>query len=496
MTESKTIMQELGDLCQEIYGKSYHEVFDFGEFTDEELKEQKAMLLRKLEIKSNFDLKTAEVHEKEGKSDEDFFSLWDKLWDMRIESQPVMKEIYALVALSQIFKKTKIFRGSVEEDIRIHSCIIMPSGTGKSEGNDFLYQFAIRNGKKYYSIERFSDAILTGSIKRGILERNNSKGFKEGDAGWKDPTTPSVLVVNDYVVSDEGESILKSSKQTEGAQRLLQKTMNRFGSEGNLLTNNLVDGDVEARPDCSIAITSYYLDEFKDTLLERGLLQRMIVYIQEESEERRTKIIDRIISDIASFDTVKDEAFADIQERKELVDELYNKMVKEVTRLKRVHQDTEYVVMMSESKEILRHSIEELRNIMPMLVGQKQIWESMISRLTVNILKISAIYALADGRDYITAKDTQKASAIMMETMRSVAFFLKDNVQTKLDHRAVQVYNRLKSKKAGYMLYEQEWVEYLIKELGFSEPNARTLLKNYVDNGRITVRSDKKMVLS
>ena len=57
--------------------------------------------------------------------------------------------------------------------------------------------------------------------------------------------------------------------------------------------------------------------------------------------------------------------------------------------------------MMDESKPILRNSIDELRNIMPMLVGQKQIWESMISRLTVNILKISAIYALADGREVI-----------------------------------------------------------------------------------------------
>lgn len=494
---NKTLMQELGELCLEIYGKSYHDVFDFGEYSDEELYDQRAMLLRKKEIKEGLNLETTvEKATKSKKNGDNFFTLWNRLWDMRIESQPVMREIYSVLALSQVFKKTKIFRGSIEEDIRIHACIIMPSGTGKSEGNDFLYQFSKRNGKKYYSIERFTDAILTGSIKRGILERNTSKGYKEGDAGWKDPTTPSVLTTNDYVVSDEGESILKSSKQTEGAQRLLQKAMNRFGSEGNLLTNNLVDGEVEARPDCSIAITSYYLDEFKDTLLERGLLQRMIVYIQEEDELRRTKIIDRIIGDIASFETDKDEAYADILVRKEKSDEYYQALTEEVNRLKKIHKDTEYVVMMKESKEILRESIDELRNIMPMLVGQKQIWESMISRLTVNILKISAIYALADGRDYINADDTKRASALMMETMRSVAFFLKDNVQTKLDNRAIQVYARLKAKKGGYFLDDHEWIEYLTKEMGFSEPNAKSLIKNFVDNGKMVVRPDKKLVLA
>jgi len=496
-TETKTIMQELADLCQEIYEKSYHDVFDFGEYSDEELQEQKAMLLRKKELLANLHLETIveqkEIPEPNG---EDFFTLWNRLWDMRIESQPVLREIYSVVALSQIFKKVKIYRGSVEEDIRVHSCVIMPSGTGKSEGNDFLYQFAMRNGKKYYSIERFTDAILTGSIKRGILDRNTSKGLKEGDIGWKDPTTPSVLTTYDYVVSDEGESILKSSRQTEGAQRLLQKAMNRYGSEGNLLTNNLVDGEITARPDCSIAITSYYLDEFKDTLLERGLLQRMIVYIQEENEDRRTKIIDRIIDDIASFTDNKDEAYAEIFERKDLVDGYYAHLVAEVNRLKKIHQDTEYVVMMDESKPILRNSIDELRNIMPMLVGQKQIWESMISRLTVNILKISAIYALADGRDYIMAKDTTKASSLMMETMRSVAFFLKDNVQTKMDNRTVQVHARLKAKKGGYFLSEKEWVEYLVKEMGFSEQQGKILIKNFIDNGKMSYRADKKLVLS
>lgn len=494
---AKTLMEEVNDLCFELYGKSHHEVFDFGEFTETELKEQKAMLLRKLEIKHGLNLETTEEKPiPKKKNGESFFDVWNRLWDMRIESQPVMREIYSVLALSQVFKKIKIYRGSIEEDIRVHVCAIMPSGTGKSEANDFLYQFAVRNGKKYYSIERFTDAILTGSIKRNVQDRNVAKGYKEGDAGWKDPSTPSVLTAYDYVVSDEGESILKSSKQTEGAQRLLQKAMNRFGSEGNLLTNNLIDGEVSARPDCSIAITSYYLDEFKDTLLERGLMQRMIVYIQEEDAERRTRIIDRIIGDIASFETDKSEAYLDIEQKKEKSDKLYAIMVDEINRLKKLHKDTEYVVMMKESKPVLRASIDQLRDIIPMLVGQKQIWESMISRLTVNILKISAIYALADGRDYINAEDTKKASALMLETMRSVAFFLKDNVQTKLDNKAIQAHHRLKAKKGGYFLSESEWVAYLMKEMGYSEPNAKNLIKNLLDNGKMTTRADKKMVIS
>ncbi len=494
---SKTLFEEVNDLCLTIFGKSHHEVFDFGEFTDEELKEQKEMLLRKQQIKEVFDVEKDNFADQERIEDgNDFFDIWRKLWNARIESQPVLREIYALVALSQIFKDVKIFRGGVEEDIRLHACAIMPSGTGKSEGNDFLYQFSVRTGKKYYSIERFTDAILTGSIRRNVMDRNVAKGYKEGDKEWRDPYTPSVLTVHDYVVSDEGESILKSTKATEGAQRLLQKAMNRYGSEGNILTNNLIDGAVEAKPNCSIVITSYYLDDFRETLLHRGLLQRMIVYIQEEDEERRTKIIDRIIADIASFKSDKSEAYSIIDEKKSASNELYARLVAETNALRKFHGDTNHVIMQDDAKIVLRSSIDELRNIMPMLVGQKQIWESMISRLTVNILKISAVYALTNYRDYISEDDAKKASALMLETMRSVAFFLKDNVQTRLDSKALQLYNKLKAKKVGHFMTMDEWIAYLVESHGFTQPKATVLIRNFADNGKLNLRPDGRMMLS
>jgi len=84
----------------------------------------------------------------------------------------------------------------------------------------------------------------------------------------------------------------------------------------------------------------------------------------------------------------------------------------------------------------------------------------------------------------------------MMETMRSVAFFLKDNVQTKMDNSTVQVHARLKDKKGGYFLSEKEWVEYLVKEMGFSEQQGKILIKNFIDNGKMSYRADKKLVLS
>lgn len=494
MDRKKSLFEQVNELCLKIYGKPHQEVFDYGEFTDEELDEQKEMLLKKKRIMDKFQpekINGTKVPEES----KDFFDTWRKLWDMRIESQPIMREIYALVALSQVFRDIHIFRGGIEEDIRIHSTVIMPSGTGKSEGNDFLYQFSSRVNKKYYSIERFTDAILTGSIKRNVMDRNVAKGYKEGDEGYRDPYSPSVLTVNDYVVSDEGESILKSTKATEGAQRLLQKAMNRFGSEGNILTNNLIDGSVEARPNCSIAITSYYLDDFRETLLHRGLLQRMVVYIQDENEDRRTKIINRIIGDIASFKDNKEEAFKSIDEKKERMEKLYADLVSETSRLKNLHSETKYVLMHESAKTVMADSIKELRNLMPMLVGQKQIWESMISRLTVNILKISAIYALAAGRDFISAEDAQKASALMLETMRSVAFFLKDNVQTRMDSKAIRIYNSLKSKFVGFMKKEEEWKAVIMEQYGFSEPNANTLIKNFIDSGKFEKRIDGTYIL-
>lgn len=481
-----SLIDELNALCLEVYGKEYHEVFGFFEYTEEELLQQKKFLLRKKKFK-----------EKTKKSEKErrFLTIWRELWDTWIEAQPILRELYALVAVSQLLKHIKIYRG-VEEDIRIHVCAIMPSGIGKSDANDILAKFAKAAGLSYYSVDRYNDAVLTGSIDKQAIDHNIKHKLKKGDEGWIDPYSPSILETNDFIVYDEGENILKPTQATEGAQRLLQKAMNRYGSEGNKITNTLVGYKVESYPSCSVVITSYYLDEFKETLLHRGLLQRMIVYIQEESEERRSRIINRIIEEIPKFEDDVRDAEAMVEAKKKKTKKLMRELKREIKKLQESHKSTKYVYMKKGAEEVLKNCIEELRNIMPFLIGQKQIWESMVSRLTINMLKVSAIYALLDYRNYITAEDAEEAAKLLMETMKTVAFFLKENVKTEVDVKTMGILAALRKKALGERKTFDEWVDLLVKSFNYSREKAKLIVKNLEENGKFkVVKKDKSKVL-
>lgn len=483
-----SLIDELNQLCLEIYGKEYHEVFGFFEYNEEDLLQQKQFLLQKKKFKEK--AQKAKTETKRG-----FLKIWRELWDTWIEAQPILRELYALAAVSQLLKHVKIYRG-VEEDIRIHVCAIMPSGIGKSDANDILARFAKIASLKYYSVDRYNDAVLTGSIDKQAIEHNIKHKLKKGDEGWIDPHCPSILEVNDFIVYDEGENILKPTQATEGAQRILQKAMNRYKSEGNKITNTLVGYKVESYPLCSVVITSYYLDDFKETLLHRGLLQRMIVYIQEECEERRSRIINRIIDEIPKFDGDVRDAVAIVEAKNKKTKKLLKELRKEVQKLREAHKKTKYVYMKKGAEKVLLDCIEELRNIMPFLIGQKQIWESMVSRLAINILKVSAIYALLDYRNYMTAEDAEEAAKLLMETMKTVAFFLKENIKTEVDLKTMNILAALRKKALGERKTFEGWVDLLVKEFNFSREKAVMVVKNLEENQRFkVVKTDKSKLL-
>ena len=480
----KELLKEVTDLCRQVYGREFHEVFGF-DITKEDLEKWKQYLLKKQQLKK------ATIKNRK------FFNLWRKYWNTKIVAQPILCDLYALCFVSQLLKHVKIYRG-FEEDLRIHLCIIAPSGMGKTEGNNLLAEIVKSLRKpnlKYKSVERYTDAVLTGSYDKQAIEHNIKHNLKPGDDDYKDPYKPSILVSNDFVVYDEGENILKTSSSTEGAQRILQKAMNRHGSEGNYISNELISHSVGDYPNCSVIITSYYLSEFKETLLHRGLLQRMIVYICGEDESKRDEIIRNIIYTIPDFDKNPDEAFTKLEKMKADEKRYLKALKNEIRKLYKYHQETKYVVIKRDAKDILKKYIDELRNIMPFLTGQKQIWESMVSRLTNNSLKVAAIYALLDYRNYIDKNDIEEAAKLLMETMKTLAIFIKENVKTELDVKTMRYYQFIKREFAGEKMTKDEWIKRVAKHYSLSEQSAGQIIECLKENGKFKIHQDGTMII-
>ena len=472
-------LTEANKLCQELYKQSYHEIYGF-DASEDELEQHLKILKRK----HNFANKNSEKVDEQS----NFLVYWRTYWNSVVVQQPLLCELYAICGMSQVLKDIKIIRGGgAEEDIRVHVCSIMPSGTGKSEANDVLLKFAKMMNLSYGIVDRYNDAVLVGSVDKAAVEYNAKKGYKSSDSEWRNEDEKGILRNCDIVLFDEGENILKTTPMTEGAQRYLQKAMNRYGSEGNNITNTLVGHQIGGYPNCSIVITSYYLQEFQETLLERGLLQRMIVCIQEEDFDRRTSIIDSIYDNLPSFADNIDEATTKIENMRDRRDKLINDIKIEAQEIRLYHnQNGTYALAIREdAKKAMKEGVFELRNLMPFQMGQKQIWESMITRMSINQLKVAAIHALINRRKYISESDARYASNLLLNTMRTLGFFLKDNVVTKMDQKSSGLSGRLKKSHTGEFHTEKDWINIITDEYATSPESARSYFRIMVESKKM-----------
>ncbi len=492
MTEQE-LMVLLNKMTNEAYNKDYYEVYGFEPTPKDELIDLYFLLKEKIDIKEYTDVS-------EGKPGErNFFDIWFELWDHRITSQDECKVLYGLCAVSQIFRHIKTKR-NIEDDLRIHLCVIMPTATGKSEGNSMLIEFCKITEMKYSQPEEYSPATLIGSFDKNIHEMNIAEEQFENDPEkyphWRDPVKHGMLSDSNFVIFDEGENILHTTNRTEGAQRILQHAMNRHGSETNKVTNKLVAAEVEVFPNCNIAITSYYQDHFKETLLNRGLLQRTLIFFKNESDVRRDEIRDFMVDKMVEigYDETVEDGIDKINTNKKYEEDLFNELKNEVTKLRARHAGTEYVMLRKGVKDRLKYHMHQLQDVIPnMSPYQVEIWETMISRLTPSMLKIAALYALVDYREVIEIKDVDKAAQILMKTMQSIAFFMLSKITPhKATDGYISIYTQLAVDHKHQKKSETEWIDTIINLAGISPNSAKKLYKELKADKKIQPRIDAK----
>lgn len=504
--EFKKMLKEAGERCRELYGKELGEIYSEIPISLDNIEEIHESLGRMLEAKrkseeiikirpvkpfipsaSMDDFLHGPLLNSQNKDGKILIDYWREKWNNAIINQDVPCDLYCLAFLSQIFRDVTIYRGTTREDLRLHICLIMPSGTGKSEGTNILCELAEKVGLNYTIIVRYTGAILAGSIDSKAIDSNIKKKLVPGMEGYLDPKKPSVLEKFNFACFDEGEAILKSTTTTEDAQRILQQAMNRHGSAANTISNDLVGGTITSNPNSSVIITSYYLQEFKETLLNRGLLQRMIVYIQEESNARRIDITNKIIDEIPSYTNDISEAYAKQEELEARNERINQSIINEVARLREYHKDTKTIVVNEAVKDIIRESVESLRNNMPYLTYQNDIWQSMISRLTVNVVKISAIFALMNYRTSIEEWDARAATNLLMKTMETVGFFLKKNITKDISKKVTYYYGQLHASKYYAMVHTtKDWEKIFEMQFNTSSEQAKLIFRLLVEHRKLT----------
>jgi len=230
--------------------------------------------------------------------------LFRKLFDGSVFEQPTFRDISFYFLFAQfLFKKygIKVIKAGKERDLRLHATIIAASGTGKSTMNDFVGMMGEKMGLTYTIPHIYNDVSAIGTYSFELEQRNKDKKLQPDDERYIPPETYGYLYQNDLVIFDEGENVLRATKKTEWMQMTLQRVANVYKTPTNWIENDKVRGNLGYHAACSFFITSYHLNEFRETLLKKGLLQRTIVFIDENVQEKREKIMDMQIDSFESL---------------------------------------------------------------------------------------------------------------------------------------------------------------------------------------------------
>lgn len=489
--KEQDLIKILNDMTNVVYEKDFYQVFDCDMLTIDDQINDYNILKTKYQVK--FGISDVGVDTEPG--DRNFMDIWSEIWNARIIGQDIPCTLYGLCAISQIFDNDISTERGTGDDIRIHLCMIMPTASGKSEGNNMLIDFCRLVGITYALPEEFSPATLIGTVNKSIIDSNiAAKAFTKDHEDWRDPEQIGILGTKDFLIFDEGENILHTTPRTEGAQRILQHAMNRHGSATNVVTNELVNGKIEVFPNCNIVITSYYMNQFKETLLNRGLLQRMIIYFRAENDINRNVIRDFIYDsmvEIKEGESIED-GMQKIKTKKEREEELAEELKREVSKLRARHANTKFLVLQEGTKDRFKFHTHQLQKIVPnMTPYQRNIWESMISRIAPTFIKLSAIYALMNYRVEIVPKDADNAAKLLMETMQSIAFFMLSKIPANTKTEGyVPVYNKLKHNYKNKKFDDSEWLNIMVTTFGVSLNNAKKLIEDLKANGKLVARID------
>jgi len=217
--------------------------------------------------------------------------------------------------LGQVVKDlVQIPYGYVSEDTRIHVCWIQNARSGKSVLNDFLSEIANEtwklieeySGPDYdvfttFDVIEFTDAALVANYKE---IPNTNFGEREGEAETEWIEVKGAIEGNGLLLFDEFESsgIFKNMPNKASMITYFQRLMNSLTTDGYLI-KKVLTGKPTATTRCqrSVWATTYPPEQLTKTIAEKGVLQRMFLYVRVVPEEIRNKMKGSIISGLGSI---------------------------------------------------------------------------------------------------------------------------------------------------------------------------------------------------
>jgi len=349
--------------------------------------------------------------------------------------------------LGQIVKdKVIIVRGKGREDTRVPILWLQTSGTGKTELFNFYGPiaekvFEILNTKYGYEydifdITDFTDAALIGSMKqeRQVTEDENGNPMTT----FVDVQTKGALEGSGLMVFDEFEysGVFKQSQHKENVIVYLNKLMNTLHGNNYVIKKKLKDGDSPIICDCrrSPYATSYIPKGLTTVIAEKGVLQRMLIYIYEVPQEIQDEIRETLLMEVGhEIDqqmpiTRYANAFIKIYET---LDERYEEVGENPKKVIKYSEDFNDALVREyhSMRDYVSHSRPEVFEV----AG------NFITRLNNHMIRLAVLCCIAESpgiedkskRFICTPKHITQASSLIRHCYKSLVSWLDDALRVE-----------------------------------------------------------------
>lgn len=337
----------------------------------------------------------------------------------------------------------QITGGRRKDDTRVHFLWMQTSGTGKTEMYNFIgpvakltfeminatYEDSLPTPFDVFDVKDITDAALIGSIdmQDTLVEQENGPPLRE-----KVPIhLKGALEGSGLCVYDEFEysGVFKQSQHKENVIMYLNTFMNSIHGENYIITKKLKDGDepIECKCQRGIYATTYIPKDLTKVIAEKGVMQRMLIYIWEVPQSIQDEIREGIIDEVGTYV----DAERPIKQYANNFLIIYDLLKKRFDEVDGVARNT--VVFSDEYRAALRNEWLAMRNFVSNSRPEVlDIAGNFITRLLGTLTRISVLCCIAEApsisdeskRYIVTAKNARQASSLVRQCYKSLVSWL------------------------------------------------------------------------
>ena len=332
------------------------------------------------------------------------------------------------------------------DDCRIQFAWLQTSGTGKSTLTNWYMpivreSFKMINEKhgtqfNIFDVTDYTDAALIGSFEKREEEVVEENG--QVRRVMVDTPIPGQLEGDGLAIWDEFEysGIFKQSQHKENAIVYLNTFMNTLHGETWIISKKLKLGDdpIECRCQRSIYATTYIPKQLTSVIAEKGVLQRLLLFIYEVPQHQQMEMRRRLISDWGTHQSREkpklkySKSFLTLYDAvKERYDEVDGDP-KKVIRISKEANDalTRECILM---EEYITNSRQEVFEAM----------ETFINRILKHIQKMAVLCCVAEApsivdksqRFVVTQNHVLQASSLIRQCYKSLVSWLDEALRVE-----------------------------------------------------------------